>query len=62
MIFENFEIALGQFIPNRPPKHVITSTYWEKSSSDAVLEIFEFSKTAIIYLTLKKLQRSSPPE
>ena len=25
--FKIFKIALGQFIPNRPPKHLITSTY-----------------------------------
>ena len=25
--FKIFENALGQFIPNRPPKHVIASTY-----------------------------------
>ena len=28
MTLENFEIALGQFIPNHPPKHVFTSTYF----------------------------------
>ena len=45
VIFENFEIALvfknalGQFIPNCPPKYVITSTNFENLIDEKFIDV-----------------------